>query len=72
MTINVPYGDTFRKHRTYQHRFIDSPDTFNFLDAQLNETRKLLKDILDDPEAYDEHVKRCELQMISLFGVSRN
>ncbi len=58
LTINLPYGDTFRKHRTYQHRFINSLETHNFLDAQLKETRKMLEDVLNNPKEYDKHVKR--------------
>ncbi len=58
LTTFVPYGDLFRKHRAYQHRFIDSPDTLKVLDVQLSETHAMLKGILDSPDDYATHVNR--------------
>ncbi|KLO09888.1 cytochrome P450 [Schizopora paradoxa] len=52
----TPYGEDFRKHRSYQHRFVGSPETINYKDIQLAKTHRMLKAILDDPTEYGEHV----------------
>ncbi|KLO11507.1 cytochrome P450 [Schizopora paradoxa] len=53
----TPYGDNFRKHRSYQQRFIGSPETLNYLEAQISETRNMLKNILEDTENYGTYVQ---------------
>ncbi len=64
-TAVTPYGDIFRKQRSYQQRFIGSPETLDYLDIQLSETRAMLKAILDDPEDYGTYVQRYGVSYVS-------
>ncbi|KLO10806.1 cytochrome P450 [Schizopora paradoxa] len=70
VTINVPYGDTFRKHTTYQHRFMNSPETLKYCDVQVAETRKMLAKILNSPGEYEQHVKRLPgtVVILNIYG----
>ncbi|KLO10805.1 hypothetical protein SCHPADRAFT_832003 [Schizopora paradoxa] len=47
LTVNVPYGDTFRKHRAFQHRLVNNPETVGYLDVQLRETHQMLNEVLN-------------------------
>ncbi len=69
-TAFSPYGDIHRKHRSYQQRFISSPEILNYLDVQLSETRKMLKAILDDTEDYGTYVQRYGIFLISIHGLT--
>ncbi|KLO09889.1 cytochrome P450 [Schizopora paradoxa] len=53
----IPYGETYRKHRSFQQRFVSSPEAFDYMDIQLKKTHKMLKAILDNLEEYGEHVE---------------
>ncbi|KLO06827.1 cytochrome P450 [Schizopora paradoxa] len=70
MMINIPYGDTLRKHRAYHHRFISNPDILNYLDVQASETRKMLCHMLDAPEEYEKHIARLPgaISMLNVYG----
>jgi len=70
LSIIAPYGERLRKLRTYQHQFFNSPDTLNFLDSQLIETRRTIKGILDNPDEYAKHIDRLPgaLVMMNVYG----
>jgi len=56
LSLIAPYGERMHKSRTYQHRFFNSPETLNFLDAQLEEARRTIRDILDNPDDYAKYI----------------
>jgi len=65
-TSLVPYGDELRRHRQYLHRFFQTSEVLNYLELQLKEAHIMLKGILDHPEDYGKHVRRC------VIGVTRH
>lgn len=60
LTTGVPYCDDLRKQRSYEQRFIGSPETLGYLDVQLSATHAMLKAILDDPTEYGTHMLKYE------------
>ncbi|KLO09892.1 cytochrome P450 [Schizopora paradoxa] len=57
LTTFIPYGDIFKRHRSYQQRFLGSYHAVDYREIQLRETLGLLKAILRDPEEYGTHVE---------------
>jgi len=58
LTSVLPYSEVHRKQRTFQHRFLNSPDVVDYLEMQLQETRVTLKGILETPKDYAKHLRR--------------
>ncbi|KAJ3563355.1 hypothetical protein NP233_g8990 [Leucocoprinus birnbaumii] len=54
----VPYGEKFRRHRKYLSQYFAKQCLPNYYPIQLKEARRLLNDLLDDPDNYRQHIER--------------
>ena len=54
----MPYGDRFRKHRRLMAHVLNSQAIGVYRDLQVNNTKGLLKNLLFDPEKFDQHIFR--------------
>jgi len=70
VTTLTPYGETLRKHRSYLHRFFQSPDVLDYLQLQLHETHVMLNALLDGPANYGKHIRRLPgaVVLMNVYG----
>ncbi|EJD00109.1 cytochrome P450 [Fomitiporia mediterranea MF3/22] len=54
----VTYGETFRRHRRYLQRYFAKPLLPDYYHIQLKEARRMINDILEDPDNYKRHIER--------------
>ena len=62
--ISMPYGDRFRKHRRLMSQVLNSQAIGVYRDFQSNNTKDLLKNLLHEPEKFDQHILRFVLHSI--------
>ncbi|KAK6380079.1 hypothetical protein LTS17_005267 [Exophiala oligosperma] len=56
--VNMPYGDRWREHRRVIHSLLGMQTAKFFLPFQEYESRRTLKNLLDEPKAFWEEVSR--------------
>lgn len=54
----MPYGDRFRKHRRLMKQVLNSQAILVYRDFQTNNTKQLLKNLLNGPEKFEQHILR--------------
>ena len=69
--VTMPYGDRFRKHRRLMAQVLNSQAIDVYRDFQVNNTKVLLKNLLRDPEKFDQHILRFVSALVALH-IARN
>ncbi|KAG6907101.1 hypothetical protein DXG01_010514 [Tephrocybe rancida] len=54
----VPYGEKFRRHRKYLSQYFAKQCLPNYYDIQTKEARRLINDLLEDPDNFRQHIER--------------
>ncbi|KAH9886921.1 cytochrome P450 [Cubamyces lactineus] len=55
--VSIPYGDRLRKHRKWLHDGVANKNNLmEYRDVQRREVRRLLRNLLDNPKAFREHM----------------
>ena len=64
LTAFMPYGDRYKKHRAFMHRFTQPSALSNYIPMQTKEVHVMLKNILNNPSDYDRYVTKSVLEAI--------
>lgn len=60
----MPNTDRWKRHRKwFQHGFQVKRRLDEYIPIQQRETRRILSDLLVEPDAYMSHIKRCAIMV---------
>ncbi|KAI1343098.1 cytochrome P450 [Xylariaceae sp. FL0016] len=65
------YGDTWRLHRRLMHGVVGSQAVRKHRQHQANESKILVKDLLDEPESFVMSIERYSCSVVSILGWGR-
>ncbi|KAI5118845.1 hypothetical protein M0805_006164 [Coniferiporia weirii] len=57
LVSNMPYGEKWRKHRAFLHRFLEPASVGKYVDLQTRETHRMLANFLNTPKDFIQHVR---------------
>ncbi|KLO11753.1 cytochrome P450 [Schizopora paradoxa] len=64
----MPYGDAWRKHRSFLHNFLEPPGVLGYKDIQYKTSLKLLKRLLHEPLQFERHIRTSIGAMIMMIA----
>ncbi|KAL6241453.1 hypothetical protein RBB50_011717 [Rhinocladiella similis] len=69
--VNLEYGDKWRLHRRLMHTAVGSQAVRPFRDIQANESKILVRDLMDRPEDHVMSIERYSTSVVSIIGWGR-
>ncbi|KAH6685762.1 cytochrome P450 [Plectosphaerella plurivora] len=65
------YGDTWRLHRRLMHTAVGSQAVRNYRTDQSNESKILMRDLLNNPAGFEQAIERYSCSVVSIIGWGR-